>query len=668
MSDPREPVLSAPPAEPFDVPTYPDAPPREPFDVPTYPDAGPREPFDVQTTPDLPPAAPFDVPVYPDAGPAKTFDVPTYPDSSPKPPFDVPTQLDAAPAVPFDVPTTQSSAPRAPIDVQTSPDGPPATPFNVEVSPSRPPAAPFDVPTYPDDVSGENGAARRPKDFSFGDRDPLLSPPAVQIRGTNGNPPTIDQIVSAVIDFDRTLGTFLAGIVQIEPISLAGPGAGALDPTNLAKWLRDYTNVVGGAGVGRFITEQTALYAMNPVTARIFDPTYFLKMLVPGSMGHVTTTLDVEAGVTMQSVARLRDDLLQAKVSANPDKPGGNGLSERPDQFGPENKFTDGQAFSVDSLVDGALGGTPSPFLGVGDAQGGLVSKFDASSFFESRDSKGGMAVRATAKARAASGIENVMSSKLVASNAIDGILRVGIPGESDDGSVISNTQNPAEVIDDDDARVPISFTDLRQIPGKKFRSVYFRPENLQFGMGFAPEYSEAGAFGRVDPVVGYQKTTRTLSLSFEVHAFAPEDLQVMYNKMLWLESMVYPTYGTDSLMKSGPVVRLRIGDVVSTDLGGVPGVIRSLSFDFADALWELRRGMKVPRMYKVAVDFLVLHDGPVGTVNGVFGVFDLPPAGTAADKNTNLADNPLDSKTAESTGVSALPGRFSRFGEPRKR
>ncbi len=657
MSDPREPILSAPPAEPVDVPTYPDSPPREPFDVPVYPSQGPREPFDVPTYPDLPPTEPFDVATYPDRAPVGTFDVPiavdgpprdpidvaVSPDRPPIAPFDVPTTSDLPPAIPFDVPTSPDSPPAAPFNVGTVLDAPPGVPFDVATSPDAPPATPFDVPTYPD-------------------------LPAVQIPGSrDGRAPTIDQIVDSVIDFDRTLGTFLAGIVEIEPISLSGPGAGALDPFTLARWLRDYTNVVGGGGLARFISEQSVLYAMNPVTARIFDPTYFLKMLVPGSMGHVMTTVDVEGGLTMQTVARLRDAELQVKVNANPEKPGGNGLSDRPDQFGPENKFTDGQAFSVDSIVDGALGGTPNPYAGVGDAQGGIVTKFDASSFFESRDSTGGTAVKATAKARAAAGIENVMSSKLAASNAVDGIIRVGIPGELDDGSVLSNTQDPSEVVDDDDARVPISFTDLRQVPGKKFRSVYFRPENLTFSMGFAPEYSEASAFGRVDPVVGYQRTVRTLNVAFEVHAFAPEDLQVMYNKMVWLESMVYPTYGVDSLMKSGPVVRLRIGDAVSTDLGGVPGVIRSLSFDFADALWELRRGMKVPRMYKVAVDYLVLHDGPVGTVNGVFGVFQMPPAGTAPNKLTNYSDAPLDSRTEKSEGVTVLPGRFSRFGEPRK-
>jgi hypothetical protein len=191
---------------------------------------------------------------------------------------------------------------------------------------------------------------------------------------------------------------------------------------------------------------------------------------------------------------------------------------------------------------------------------------------------------------------------------------------------------------------------------------------NLQFNTTFTPEWAEGSTFGRVDPVVGYQKTSRTISLQFEVHAFAPEDVRTMYNKMTWLASMCYPTYGEDGLIRSGPVTRLRVGDAVSTEAGGLPGVIRTLGFDFGDALWELKRGMKVPRSFKVAVDFLALHEGPVGILNGVFGVLQLPPGGPAADRDTNLAGGPTDARANGAPGgASLLPGRFSKFGEPRR-
>lgn len=631
----------SPPAIPFDVPISPDGPPIGAFDVPTSLDSGPRPPFDVATSSDGPPLVPFDVPLAPDGPSAGPFDVRTSPDSPPVGPIDVPVSPDGAPGNPVDVPITPDAGPGVPFQVIVTPDQAPRTPIDVPISPDALPARPFDVPI-------------------------ALDPPVLVIESSPGAPPTTDQIVSAVSRFDSSLGRFIAAIAEVDPISAGVPGGGALDPRALARWFTDYRGSVGDSGVARFISEQSVLYAMNPVVARIFDPTYFLKMLVPGSMGHAQATLDTEAGVTMQSVALVRDAALVSVVSSNPLRPGGNGLSDRPDLYGPENTYQDGQPLSVDSMVDATLDGASapvdSPYLRSIDG----VERFDASSFFEPRSPDGSSVVRATAKARAASGVENVFSSRLAGSAAIDGIIRVNIPGEETDGSVLSTTQDPSDVVDDDDARVPISFTDLRQVPGRRFRSVYFRPENVQLSTAFAPDFSEASTFGRVDPVVGYQRTTRTVSLSFEVHAMAPEDLERMYNKMVWLQSMVYPSFGADSLMESGPVVRMRVGDVIATDLGGVPGVIRSLGFDFADALWELRRGMKVPRTFRVQLEFLVLHDGPVGSVNGVFGVFQLPPGGNASDKDTNLAGNPQDSRSEQAQGVTMLPGRFFRFGEPR--
>lgn len=649
----------APPARPFDVSVSPDGPPVAPFDVPTFPDGPPVRTFDVPTFPDGPPVKTFDVPTFPDGPPRAPIDVPLSPDGPPFRPIDVPVALDAPPRAPIDVNVSPDVGPRAPVDVAIALDGPPAASIQVTTTPDSPPKAPFDVAITLDTPPA------RPINVPI-----TLDPPTLIIKSSPGVAPTVDQIVSAVSQFDGKLGTFLASIVEIDPITATGPGGGALDPRALARWFQDYRSSVGDQGIARFISEQAVLYSMNPVVSRIFDPTYFLKMLIPGSMGIARNAVDVEAGLTMETVAQARDAVLHAVVSANPLRPGGDGLNDRPDLYGPENTYRDGQPYSVDSMVDSITDGeatlaasvSASPFL---HPEAG-VQRFDASSFFENRGSDGSMLERATSKARAASGVENVYSSKLAGSAAIDGIIRVGILGEEPDGSVLSQTQDPSEVIDDDDARVPISFTDLRQVPGRKFRSVYFRPENLQVATSFAPEYSEASTFGRVDPVIGYQRTTRTISLSFEVHAFAPEDIGRMYNKMVWLQSMVYPSYGADSLMESGPVVRLRIGDVIATDLGGVPGVIKSLGFDFNDALWELKRGMKVPMTYRVQIEFLVLHDGPVGSVNGVFGVFQLPPGGNAADKDTNLAGNPNDSRSDQSQGVTMLPGRFFKFGEPR--
>lgn len=647
-SPPREPIdvkvnPDSPPARPFDVQVSPDGPPITPHDVPTYPDAGPRAPVDVMTYPDGGPVAPFDVQTFPDAPPRAPVQVNTAPDLPPGVPVDVPVALDAPPAPTFQVPTYPDAPPAPPFQVPTSPDAPPGTPVDVAVTPDAPPAAPFQVPITPD-------------------------PLTAQIKGSPGSPPTVDQIVEALSRFDHTLASFIAGLSSINPITTNVPGGGALDPMALGHWLREYTGTVGAAGIARFITEQSVLYGMNPTVARIFDPSYFLKMLIPGSMGHVTTTVDVEVGKTMQTVAIANDALLKQAVASNEFKPAGNGMGNPGDVYGPENTLADGQELTVDRLVDGAIDGFDPYLRKEQSPTGGTVSRFNASKYFEDRDSFGAQRIRPTVKEDAASGATNAFKSKLAQSNALDGIVRVGVLGEDPDGTVVSYEQNPASIIDDDDARVPLSFTDLRVDPIRNgYRTVYFRPLNLSFSTALAPEYNEGSGFGRVDPTIGYQNTRRTFTVSFEVHAFAPEDLQIMYNKMTWLSSMCYPSYGPDSLFSSGPIVRMRIGDAVATDSGGIPGVIKSLSFDFADAMWELRKGMKVPRSFKVSVEFLALHEGPVGLLDGVFGVFQLPPGGPRPTKDTNLAGGPTDSQEGSRDRATALPGMFAKFGESRR-
>ena len=683
MSEDPKIIFDSPPAEPFDVQITPDSPPAEPFDVSVLPDVGPAKPFNVATLPDSPPRAPFNVPILPDVGPAKPFQVSTTPDLPPRAPFQVATLPDAPP--------------RAPIDVATTPDSPPRPPFQVAVTPSISVQQIEDLRhqigqlknefteggeaifTVPDLTSQQIEVERRTRSTTqvYGLNQPvepvlevryhdhLVNPPILpdvpprMIFGTGKDKPTVDEIISMVSDHNRELANFLSVIVDVNPVTITAAGGGALDPTALANWYRDYVSTVGAGGIARFIAEQTVLYAQNPITARVFDPGYFFKMLVPVSMGNFKTTVDTEAGLTMKTDAEARDAILQTAVSSNPVRPGGNGQSDRPDTYGPENTFMQGQEFTVDSLVDsvlGAVGNTSKQFLKNDNG----VSRFDASSYFEPRDPNGSQLTKATTKAAASTGAVNVMSSKLAASNALDGVIRVAAKGEDprDDGAVYSMTSDPSGIVDDDDARVPLSFTDLRQVPGKNFRTIYLRPLNLSFGTSLAPEFSEMSTFGRVDPAVGYQKTTRTVNLSFEMMSFAPEDLELMYKKMMWLESMCYPTYGADSLIKSGPVVRMRIGDVISTESGGVPGVIKSLSFDFADALWELRRGFKVPKSFKVSIDFLVLHDGPVGLVNGQFGVWRLPQ--TSPDGNTNFA--------GPDGNADRIGGGFSTFGESVKK
>jgi hypothetical protein len=208
----------------------------------------------------------------------------------------------------------------------------------------------------------------------------------------------------------------------------------------------------------------------------------------------------------------------------------------------------------------------------------------------------------------------------------------------------------------DDDVYVPLSFTDLRPI-GDSYRAVYFRPLDLQLAESFTPEWNKASYYGRVDPVVTYQSTGRSFSVSFKLVAFGPEDVRTIYQKLHWLASMVYPEYDNNLVYKSGPVVRMRVGDVMNgfgAEKGkGLAGIIESLDFDYNDTLWELKKDFKLPRNVGVSLTFTVLHDLPIGrgaqgqfgglgeiTQEGLFKVVTAGPAGASGDSGVKVSPN----------------------------
>lgn len=191
---------------------------------------------------------------------------------------------------------------------------------------------------------------------------------------------------------------------------------------------------------------------------------------------------------------------------------------------------------------------------------------------------------------------------------------------DSDDGASYDQPQQTQNQV-----YLPFSLTDLRFIPGNNgFRTIYLQPFITNLAQGFAPSWNMQQFFGRVDPVATYQSTGRTWNLGFKMVAFHPSDLQIIYKKMNWLQSMVYPEYDANVRYKSGPVSRLRLGNIIDS-MGpngqrGLPGVITQLDFDYSETIWEVEADWQVPRHISVSMGFHVLHELPIGNVAGYFG------------------------------------------------
>jgi hypothetical protein len=200
-----------------------------------------------------------------------------------------------------------------------------------------------------------------------------------------------------------------------------------------------------------------------------------------------------------------------------------------------------------------------------------------------------------------------------------------------------ANAGTPAEgtspkLIDEDKNYMPFMFEDLRMDPPQY---LYFRAF-LKSGLSemFSPEWQITRYFGRVDQVPVYMGTNRTLNVSFDVVSWSPKDLNVMYKKLKKLQAMVYPMYDTQGFMSRGPIVRMRIGDLIANSSGrGLPGYITSMNWAYDDGIWNIEPGSKVPRKMSVSISFTVLHEGNPGIYPYEKNTFDIVA-------NTNTAGN----------------------------
>jgi len=173
-----------------------------------------------------------------------------------------------------------------------------------------------------------------------------------------------------------------------------------------------------------------------------------------------------------------------------------------------------------------------------------------------------------------------------------------------------------ADPIDDSKLYFPFMFQDLRQNFNQflYFRA-FLKPESL--AESFTPEWNSERYYGRVDQIPVYQGTIRTINVAFDVVAWGPSDLPVMWRKLSKLQSMVYPAYDTRGFLQSGPIIRMRIGDLFASTADGttkgLPGYISSMDWSYDDGIWNLKEDFKVPRKVTVSLSFIVIHNGNPG-------------------------------------------------------
>lgn len=133
------------------------------------------------------------------------------------------------------------------------------------------------------------------------------------------------------------------------------------------------------------------------------------------------------------------------------------------------------------------------------------------------------------------------------------------------------------------------------------------------FNDSYKTNFKSQTVYGRMDPIVNYQNTTRTLSIGFVVPASSQEDAINNLDKISQLIKFQYPEYtNVDNVsgISSPPMCKMKFqnlaneyGDFLYGFFGGVDFVPTNESGYFIDDNNNL-----FPKEFKVALTFTVLH------------------------------------------------------------
>ena len=148
----------------------------------------------------------------------------------------------------------------------------------------------------------------------------------------------------------------------------------------------------------------------------------------------------------------------------------------------------------------------------------------------------------------------------------------------------------------------------------KSFKQYCFLQATLnQLQESYNPNWNPKHFFGRTEQSYTYLFTDRSLDIKFVIFANSGRELQNVYERVNWLAQQTYGSYEMDeeanlTRLKSGPIIRMTIGDVFRQ----LPGYIKNLQFNWdhggEGGKWELTKGLRMPTSCEVSLSYQIIH------------------------------------------------------------
>lgn len=154
----------------------------------------------------------------------------------------------------------------------------------------------------------------------------------------------------------------------------------------------------------------------------------------------------------------------------------------------------------------------------------------------------------------------------------------------------------------------------------------------------FTNTFSTANAYGRTDPIAIYDRTSRSISMSFSIPSYDSSDANIKNKKVNELAKNLYPTYEKvgrknlvtgqqNRLLSKSPLLRIKFANLITGKGGtGLLGYITSFSVnhDVQNGFFMESGIINQPNLYTkfitLSITFQPLHEQQLGYTVGSDG------------------------------------------------
>jgi hypothetical protein len=179
-------------------------------------------------------------------------------------------------------------------------------------------------------------------------------------------------------------------------------------------------------------------------------------------------------------------------------------------------------------------------------------------------------------------------------------------------------------------------------------QTVQFKAFISSYTDSFVSEWNEESAFGRMDPIAIFNRTTRKISLGWDVPSYNIEESILNMNNASLLLQMLYPSYispetdyaSATNIINTSPLVRLKFMNLITKDadsedaLNGLLGKFDGFTFSpnlesgffQTSSIQDGQNGTKknitynnYPKVLSFQANFTVLHEKDLGWKDNQF-------------------------------------------------